>query len=164
MKKQFLFFIVFFLPIVVHADDSGTCGDNLTWIFEESTNKLIISGSGAMYDYGEDNGSSGFGADITPWANYINAIQTIEIEQGVTSIGIAAFYYHYNLTSVTIPSSVINIGVGAFASCDGLTSVTITNGVENIEHDAFSFCTSLTSVTIPNSVKNIGNDAFGGCI
>ncbi len=31
MKKLLYLFIVFLLPMAASADDSGTCGDNLTW-------------------------------------------------------------------------------------------------------------------------------------
>lgn len=33
------------------ATYSGTCGDNLTWTFDDETGELVISGTGAMYDY-----------------------------------------------------------------------------------------------------------------
>ena len=81
----------------------------------------------------------------------------------VTSIGIVAFDYCTELTSVTIPNSVTSIGDGAFRSCSGLTSVTIPNSVTSIGKYAFDRCSGLTSVTIPNSVTSIGEYAFFGC-
>ena len=81
----------------------------------------------------------------------------------VTSIGIVAFDYCTELTSVTIPNSVTSIGDGAFRSCSGLTSVTIPNSVTSIGKYAFDRCSGLTSVTMPNSVTSIGEYAFFGC-
>ena len=81
----------------------------------------------------------------------------------VTSIGYAAFYNCYGLTSVTIPNSVTSIGDGAFSECRNLTSVTIPNSVTSIGGYAFYNCTGLTSVTIPNSVTSIGESAFQYC-
>ena len=57
-----------------------------------------------------------------------------------------AFYYHDDITSVTIPNSVTSIGEDAFYNCDSLTSVTIGNSVTSIGDDAFYDCDSLTSV------------------
>ena len=49
--KQLLLFLMIALPSVARADDSGTCGNNLTYYYAESTKTLTISGSGAMKDY-----------------------------------------------------------------------------------------------------------------
>jgi uncharacterized repeat protein (TIGR02543 family) len=85
------------------------------------------------------------------------------IPDGVTNIGIDAFYSCTNLTSVTIPDSVARIESGAFAGCDGLTGVTIPNSVTSIGNYAFSNCSNLTSMPIGNNVTNIGYGAFSGC-
>ena len=91
------------------------------------------------------------------WATSIN------IPEGVTSIGNSAFSGCSGLTSVTIPNTVTSIGNYAFYNCSGLTSITIPNTVTSIGYDAFSNCSGLTSVTIGNSVTSIGNSAFSGC-
>jgi len=66
----------------------------------------------------------------------------------VVSIGYAAFYFNYHLTSVTIPGSVTSIGGFAFYYCSSLTNVTIGSGVSNIGDGAFSDCTGLTAFTM----------------
>ncbi len=85
----------------------------------------------------------------------------VKIEEGVTSIGEAAFMYCENLTSITIPSSVTIIGNNAFFGCS-LTSIMIPNSVTIIGDSAFQYC-SLTSITIPSSVTSIGSYAFRYC-
>ena len=132
---------------------SGTCGDNLTWQLTYDS-VLTISGTGNMYDYNSSD---------QPWNSYKQQIKTININDGVTSIGDWAFSYCRALRSITISNSVTSIGGSAFYDCDALTSITIPNSVTSIGSSAFSFCSSLTSITIPNSVTSIGEYAFLGC-
>ena len=73
------------------------------------------------------------------------------IPDGVTSIGVFAFYSCTNLTSVTIPNSVTSIGLAAFAGCTSLTSVVIPDSVTSIGGSAFYGCSSLTSATFENT-------------
>ena len=90
-------------------------------------------------------------------------INKVIINNGVTEIGIGAFWYCASLTSITIPDSVTEIGGFAFYNCTSLTSITIPDSVTTIGGDAFANCTSLTSITIPNSVTKIDARAFSGC-
>ena len=133
---------------------SGTCGEkgnNLTWILDDE-GVLTISGTGAMANWENDS----------PWHENQD-IKSVMIEDGVTSIGVNAFYGCSGLTSIKIPNSVTSIGEGAFYVCIGLTSITIPNSVTSIRSRAFSGCIGLTSITIPNSVTSIGSFAFSGC-
>ena len=42
MKKLILFLLLMVLPIVAIADESGTCGENLTWTYVDATQTLTI--------------------------------------------------------------------------------------------------------------------------
>lgn len=60
-------------------------------------------------------------------AKIVNKSITIITEKdldGVTSIGIYAFYYCTSLTDITIPGSVTRIGERAFSYCTSLKSIT----------------------------------------
>ena len=61
---------------------------------------------------------------------FINNKQLIEyaIPDGVTVIGLFAFWGCTSLQSVTIPDSVTKIGKAAFSGCTRLQSVTIPRG------------------------------------
>ncbi len=137
---------------------SGACGENLTWNFDDSTGKMIISGTGAMDDYYD-----GSVMLSRPWDSQINAIKNVVIDNGVTSVGSFAFYGCTNIETVTITDSVTTINLGAFANCSNLTSVTMGNGVTTIEGMAFGGCGSLAEITIPEGVTTIGDMAFASC-
>lgn len=154
-NKRILLFCLLGLAVIsasakVLSGNCGIDGDNVTWSLDTDSGILVITGEGAMKDYN----SSG------PWCNYKDYIHTVEIKEGVTSIGGFAFYDCSSLTSISIPHSLTNIGFKAFQDCSSLTSVTIPNSVTVIGWGAFYGCSNLTSVTIPNSITIIEDYAF----
>ena len=142
MRKTLLLLILtLFSFSAIHADDNGSCGDNLTWKFTSSDGTLTISGTGNMTNFVDNR--------YVPWCSSLlyNEIKKVVIGDGVTSIGDHAFEICSSLTSVTIPNSVTSIGNYAFMHCKILTSVTIPNSVTSIGKYAFMNCKSLTSIT-----------------
>ncbi len=138
---------------------SGTCGANATWSLYDD-GELIISGKGNMNNYTFDSSISSYNI---PWEKYLDIIKTIDISDGITSIGENAFTYCDVLTHITIPNSVTNIGNSAFNCCIKLTNVTIPNSVIYIGDFAFYGCKSINKITIPDSVTNIGFGTFIFC-
>ena len=137
----------------------GAPGDYVIKLTVDGSVGFAGSGSSNQYSYLLRYSSGGDGRNKV----YQNAIQKVEIGDGVTSIGNEAFYNCYSLPSVTIPNGVTSIDNQAFHSCYSLSSVTIPNGVTSINTQAFYNCYSLSSVTIPNGVTSIGTQAFYGC-
>ena len=155
MKKRILslvlavLMIATLLPVSAFADEvdaSGTCGENVTWTLKNGV--LTISGTGAMEDYDWE-------IEMRPWNNGstgpIKNVNSIIIENGVTSIGNQAFRSFTNLAKVTIPSSVKSIGYLAFAYCPSLKSITIPSGVETIDARAFFYCPILSEINVDKS-------------
>ena len=132
----------------------GTCGDNAWWKLD-TFGTLFIGGSGAMKNYTSTSS--------VPWSTHGDSIQTVQIGDGITSIGEQAFYCLNNLTGVTLPESVTSIGYQAFYSCGSLTSINIPESVTKIGKGAFSYCSSLTGITIPKGMKIIGANVFSSC-
>ena len=62
---------------------NGTCGENLTWVFDDSTGALTISGTGEMEDYDGNNEA--------PWTLIKDNIKEVIIANGVTGIAKRAF-------------------------------------------------------------------------
>ena len=155
LSLTMLLSIVSVVDLSAYADTltTGKCGVNVTYSFDTSTGMLTISGTGKM---------TGYSYYHSPFYKNTN-IESVSIEDGVTSIGDGTFCYCENLTSITIPNSVTSIGNYAFSDCTSLTSVTIPNSVTSIGERAFDGCSRLTSVTIPNSVTSIGVSAFSSC-
>lgn len=89
------------------------------------------------------------------------ALTSVNIGDGVTSIGKNAFNGCTALTNANIGSGAI--GANAFQDCSRLASVTLGDGVTSIGANAFLRCTELTSMDIGSSVKTIESYAFSGC-
>lgn len=109
---------------------SGMCGDMVSY---QLTSKgcLILNGSGATYNY--------HSGKLPPWYDVRNEIQSVLIDENVTSLGSALFM-----------------------DCDSLTEVYIPSGVTVISNNAFIKSNNLTKLILPNTVIEIGKYAFGG--
>ena len=154
MKKLSLLLLVLSVSLCASADDSGSCGENVSYTYSETAKTLTISGFGEMND---------FTATSQPWYVYNSDIQKIVIENGVKNIGGYAFANFTGLSSVIIPQSIISIGRSAFMGCNSLTSLYLPEGVEIINISAFQNCSSLSEIYIPNSIKTINIKAFSSC-
>lgn len=149
-------FMLWGVPIEVSAEDSsGSCGDNVTWTYDDAGKTLTISGAGAMNDYE--------GLFDRPWQSLRSSIENVVIDKGVTSIGNNAFESFSSLKSISIPNSVASIGEKAFYKCKALEGISIPSSVTSIGDSAFYWCENLESIDIPNSVTSIGHGAFSFC-
>lgn len=170
--------------VITTQDDSGTCGDGVSWTLTGDTLAITYDGTGTgeMTDFVDSSS--------TPWASYVSSISTITVGEGVTKLGAYSFSMmpDGNTLSVTLPSSLITIGNYAFMGTHGLYAITIPDNVNYIGEAAFSDCTNLgtvsinaagsvlqsigtaafehtaiSSISLPDSLTTIGSRAFNGC-
>ncbi|MBQ0153596.1 MAG: leucine-rich repeat domain-containing protein [Bacteroidales bacterium] len=109
---------------------SGQCGDDLTWRYNDGV--LVISGTGAMYDYAQGT---------APWMLFFQeSISSLVINNGCTTIGNYAFYglSNKNLKTIDIPNGVEQIGQFAFANCEYIKNVYLGLSLEKISANAFA--------------------------
>lgn len=141
---------------------SGKCGgegdgSNITWSFDTDTGLLKFEGTGKMANYGPD------GAFPSPWYfNYTNNIRSVEIGEGITSIGSCAFYRCVNLASTVIPEGVTTLGDSAFSACRSLKEIYIPSTVEKIGTRTFSWFVGLEKITVSENNPVFHSD--GNCI
>ena len=158
----------------------GTCGDNLTWTLYDN-GELRVSGTGEMENYWFTDSAD---VDMSPWTDYKDSIRKIEVEEGVTSIGVYAFWQCQNLKTVNLSNTVTHLGEGAISVCEQLETVSmpavthigamcfagsympsidLPNGLQQIGEAAFSGCYCLEKLVIPESITYIGKGAFHAC-
>ncbi|MBQ9557805.1 MAG: leucine-rich repeat protein [Clostridia bacterium] len=169
------------------AAESGSCGENLIWSFENGV--LTVSGEGGMTDY-----YSTSPGNMPPWIEL--PVTSIIVEEGVTSLGVNAFAYFKegdSVVSISLPASLTEIGRGALGGRLGVISVDegnevfkivgdclIKNGSQivlgcdtsviptdgsilSIGYDAFSNCGGLTEIVLPDGIVTIADRAFADC-
>ncbi len=86
-----------------------------------------------------------------------NDITSCQISINTKFIYDSAFLGCVNLTSINIPDGIISIGNLAFYYCTNLTNISIPNSIISILCDAFSGCTSLAYNEYENSYY-LGNE------
>ena len=134
---------------------SGTCGENLTWVLDNS-GTLVISGSGGMEDYSSDL--------YVPWYSYRSQIKAVEIPEGITTIGSYAFY-GCGVTEITVPGSVTAILGNAFGECTDLTAVYFAGDAPAIAGGAFAGVNAQGYYAAENTTWNSENlQNYGGSL
>ena len=159
---------------VCYEDMHGTWG-SLNWTLEEGA--LTISGTGKMDDFRYDSEDA--------WRECTMLIRSVEIRNGVTSIGEHAFHTCENLGSITIPESLESIGdyafigtyhvdkvhipsIGAWLSIRFGNDDSVPGTLGRDFEKSFVCClyvggTEVTSAAVPEGTTAIGDCAFASC-
>ena len=136
---------------------NGVCGENVSWTLDSETKVLTISGTGEMYHDGHFSDSLHWhGQKLT------TTIQSVVIEQGVTSVGYWAFANCTNLKTISLPDGITVIEANAFDK-SGLTSIVLPNSVTEVQGSAFNGCKQLVSCDLGRGIKHIGKNCFWDC-
>ena len=164
--KQKLIRRLTIICIIMALFCTGVCadssfGEGLSWNLDNGV--LTISSktgsAGIMPDY--DTVTEGDGAP--PWASEKEHITSLEISDGITSIGEYSFWNCESMTYARLPESLTSIGKAAFLYCSGLNTMTIPENVERIGDWAFVHCHSLRYIRIPQTTVEIGESVFEEC-
>ena len=92
-----------------------------------------------------------------------SGLETVYLENGLTTIAENMFAYCTKLFSVEIPDSVTAIGKEAFKNCTSLSNLKFSKNLSSLCYLAFQNCTSLKSVHINFSgVTEVVRQAEGG--
>ena len=93
--------------------------------------------------------------------------ETVEYAEStfrVTSIGMGAFAFCENISTITLPVTITNIGMYAFHECHSLSSINLPEGLVSIGEAAFYKCGSLLPITIPSTLTTFGLHPFVDCV
>jgi len=139
---------------------SGNCGaqgDNLTWVFADST--LYITGTGAMADFTFNDATW---SAVTPWKDYRFQIKALNLPEGMTYIGRYAFWGLDKVKTVVLPEGLIETADYSFANCQGIRSFTFPTTLQTVGNGMFANNYALREITanglVPANMKqNVPN-------
>lgn len=135
--KKFLFLLIVWLPLTANAQTKKVEVDGIWYnITPKSQWAEVTRESWKQYYVGN--------VTIPEEFEYEGNLYT------VIRIGVDAFSYSTDMTSVSIPKSVTTIMEDAFRYCKGLTSITIPSTIETIAVTAFSGCSGISRVNYPD--------------
>ena len=146
------------LNIKMGLCDFGAKYGDVYWEFIPNERKLRIFGEGEM---GVPLANGSYRTEEVPWGNFRQNVKTLQIDEGVETISVFAFYSFTELESAVLPNSLRSIGERSFKGASKLEEIKIPEGVETIKADAFTDCDQLKSVTLPSTVTQIDSRAFG---
>ncbi|MDO5399045.1 MAG: leucine-rich repeat domain-containing protein [bacterium] len=149
--------IAFSSVAMAEVIDSGNCGTNAVWSFDDG-GTLLISGKGEMTGFSYSHSKLN-----RPWEEYVEEVTNVVIEPGITTIGSHSFTGMTNLQTVSIPEGITIIDEAAFGECSSLIHVELPDSVQSLRTACFRSCSSLSSVTIPTNLTSIWGSAFSFC-
>ena len=133
-------------------DEEGNFGTNCEWRYEDGT--LYVSGEGPTH--------TSIWVDY-PWHTELSgSVEHIVVENGITDLGMHAFYNMNNVTDVSLPSSLEVISYNAFRNMGALTSLIIPDSVTKIHGDtnSYPFSSTLENLYCSAAQKKICENAL----
>lgn len=162
--------------MAVYTEQIGSPNlEDVTATFDDSTGKVVISGTGATKD---------FTYSARLFKDYSEQIKTVVINDGVTRLGNYIFYFWSKCTVFDIASTVKEFGnysfyytgIYSFApdagailgstmlSSSSLVKLTIKAGTSEIPSELCRVCNKLTDITLPETITKIGKSSFASCM
>ena len=93
--------------------------------------------------------------------NVRDVITCLIVDEGVTTLGAAAFWNLTKLKSVSLPESLVEVGYEAFRKCSSLDSIHLGPNVCTIRDRWATDCTALSVIEIDEDNKCFYVDAYG---
>ena len=164
--------------LTIYGNRGKLAGENITYDYNNATQTLTFSGTGAMWEFKYNNDA--------PWMSFKTLCTTLVFSEGITTIGRNAFCEFTAISNVELPESVTAIGDSAFArstvtdinfpaglksignaaftECKGLEFLVFNKGLENISNGAFRNCTNVVSIVMNDMIADLGAGAFEQCV
>lgn len=111
----------------------GSCGETALWTLAGEV--LTITGTGSTDEYVRTAATDTVNY---PWADYIDQITTILVEEGITTLDNYCFYNLSKVTSVTLPASLERLETRIFSGCTALEELTVNSGLKYLGFEALA--------------------------
>lgn len=145
---------------------SGQLGDTVSWVYDEDTETMTLSGTGTAVSPGERKWTRLF-MKLAP--------KKIVVSEGVEYLQDGLFYYGILIEEISLPSTLKEIPTcligfngptaGTYLEADygvqtGVTSVTIPAGITSLTNAAFYTCWGITDIYLPAALEELDPDVL----
>lgn len=117
------------------------------------TGLLTVSGTGDTKNI--ETPSYWGGGILNDKGDHSGQVKKIVVQEGITGLIGACFYFMSNVTEVSLPSTLKTIGNDCFNGCSLITTLLLPEGLETLQGGCFYDCSGLTELTLPSSLKEI---------
>ena len=158
-------------PVYVQVDEPGTLAQEIVKLIEnlEDVQWIVLSGTPNEEDlrifrrmpYLEIlDMSQVTGLKEVSGLNNLEYLTTVNIPEGVETIGTSAFENCISLESINFPKGITLIKQNAFKECKMLKEIVLPEGLIELEDEAFCHTRGLKKAVLPITLKNIGTNCF----
>lgn len=149
---------------VLPMPTSGKLGEDITWAYDETTETLTLSGTGATYDPLDDNWPNLFMYQLMP--------KHVVVSEGIEYLTAGIFHYGLSVESLSLPTTLKEIPDALIgwngmdgAVLDGYTvhtmsSIVIPEGITSLTSSAFYLCSGISDYYLPSTLKEIDLDTL----
>lgn len=151
---------------VLPTPHSGSLGDTVTWTYDEATDTMTLSGTGAAV-FGNDR----------PWTRLLMALQPkkIVVSEGIEYLQAGIFHYGLFVEELVLPTSLKEIPhamigfngptAGTYMEEEygvlaGMTSIKIPEGITSLTDHPFYLCWGITDFYLPATLEEMDIDAL----
>ena len=145
---------------------SGMLGDTVSWVYDEATETMTLSGTGVATISSERKWTRLF-MSLAP--------KKIVVSEGVESLQPGMFHYGILIEEISLPSTMKEIPLcligfngptagtyleEEYGVLQGVTSVTIPEGITSLTNPAFYTCWGITEIYLPSTLEEIDTDVL----
>ena len=120
---------------------------SIAWEFQEDNETLVLRGTGKIPAMNPDCSIG--------WRKYALLAKHLIIENGITELGMQAFFTFRTLETAELPQGITAIGYGCFSDCNALKSIELPASLIQIDAAAFAGNYNLESIVIPDGVSYV---------
>lgn len=128
--------------------------------FSDDFSTAVITKNGDS----SDGKMQSFAARQSPFSINTETLSTVIVKEGVSTIGVNAFYECSNISHVILPDGMKAINRSAFYKCSSLSNIYLSDDITVIEQLAFANCESITELKLPANLTKIENNTFSNCV
>ena len=151
---------------VLPTPHTGSLGNTVTWTYDEATDTMTLSGTGAAV-YGDDR----------PWTRLLMALQPskIVVGEGIEYMQEGIFYMGLFIEELVLPTSLKEVPhamicyngptAGTYLEAEygnlpGMSSIVIPEGITRLTFHPFYLCWGLTDFYLPSTLQEMDIDAL----